>query len=465
MQTPSITIRKTNKTGMVVFICFIAALAGLLFGLDLGYVNGALQLIQKEFQLNTAQTGTVTGILMLGAALGALICGFLSQKLGRKKTLALAALLFALFSIISMFAPSYRVLLASRFMLGCAVGIAAFITPLYLSEIAPRKIRGGLISMYHLMLVTGVLIMFISNHYLAPYGSWRLMMVTISVPAIIMFFCCLFLPKSPRWLVLKGNIDEARAALFRVRHEDDVNKEIEEIEESVSVKRGGLSGLWKTDWLWKVVLLGMSLQVLQQLTGMNVFNYYSTEIFSAAGFGDHNLNTIVIGSVNVLTACLGLFVIDKFGRKPLLYVGLTLLIIALATIGHLLNIEAVGSVLSTHQKDLLFSASLLVAFSFAISIGSLSWVMCAEICPLQYRNIGLTFSTVINLVANMLIGRYALSMFDTWGYGNTFYVFSVSCFIGILLVKFFVPETKGVSLEKMEQNLRSSRPLRRIGDF
>lgn len=464
MQTPPTTIKSSSKVGMVVFICFIAALAGLLFGLDIGYVNGALELIKKDLQLTTAQAETVTGILMFGAALGAILSGFLSHKIGRKKTLVLSALLFTVFSIVGMTAHSYEVLLTSRFVLGLAVGIASFIAPLYLSEIAPRKMRGGLIAMYQLMITIGILVMFVSNYLLAPYGSWRLMMVTIVVPAVIMLIGCLCLPKSPRWLILKGRVGEAKETLARVRHANDIEKEIKEISENACLNSGGISGLWRTSWLWKVVLLGIVLQILQQFSGMNAFMYYSSQIFKAAGFGNGNMNTIIVGVVNMLTTFIAIAFVDKLGRKPILYVGLTLLIISLSIIGHLFSLQTSGVILSSGQKDLLFITSLVFIFSFAVSLGPIIWILCAEICPLQYRDLGITFSTATNWIANMIIGRYTLSMFNDWGYGDTFYVFAGCCFIGIILVKLFVPETKGVSLESMETNLKGGKPLRQMGE-
>ena len=465
MQNTATTKKDTSKAGMVIFICFIAALAGLLFGLDVGYVNGALKFIQADLHLNTAQAETVTGILMFGAALGAIASGFLSHKIGRKKTLTLSALLFTIFSIVGMSAQSYDVLLTSRFVLGVAVGIASFIAPLYLSEIAPRRMRGGLIAMYQLMITIGILTMFISNYLLAPYGSWRLMMVTIVVPALIMLIGCLYLPKSPRWLVLKGRIDEAKSTLAHVRHEKDIEGEIAEIAGSAKSNKGGISGLWTTSWLWKVVLLGVVLQILQQFSGMNAFMYYSTKIFQAAGFSNGNMNTIIVGLVNVLTTFIAIAFVDKLGRKPILYVGLTLLTLSLFIIGHIFSLESSGVILSATQKDALFFFSLLFIFSFAVSLGPIIWILCAEICPLQYRDLGITFSTMTNWIANMIIGRYTLSMFDTWGYGNTFYVFAVCCLIGIVFVKFFTPETKGISLELMEKNLKNNKPLHRMGEY
>ncbi len=464
--------RVSSKVGMVIFICCIAALAGLLFGLDIGYVNGALVFIKKDLHLSTPQTETVTSILMFGAAGGAIISGFLSNFLGRKLTLVVSAILFTIFSIVGMTAHTLDMLLFSRFMLGIGIGIASFIAPLYLSEIAPKRMRGGLIATYQLMITIGIFAMFVSNYYFTPdnvndpanYGVWRIMMITIVVPAVIMLIGCLWLPQSPRWLVLKGNVTKAQKTLSRVRHANDIQEEIAEIKSSVRISGGGISGLWKTSWLWKVIVLGIVLQILQQFSGMNAFMYYSTTIFKSAGFVNANENTIIVGLVNVLTTFIAIFFVDKLGRKPILYAGLVILSTSLFVIGYMFNLQSSGYVLSSMQHDLMFGFSLLFIFGFAVSLGPIIWILCAEICPLEYRDVGIAFSTATNWIANMIIGRYTLSMFDAVGHGNTFYIFAICCVMGLALVKFFTPETKNVSLEHMEKNLKTHKPLRKMGD-
>ena len=457
------SITENNKTGMVIFVCFIAALAGLLFGLDLGYVNGALQFIQKDLHLSTSQAGVVTGILLFGAAFGTVISGFISFRFGRKFTLVIASSLFTVFSIMGMSAHSYEVLLAARFMLGVAVGMASFTAPLYLSEMAPPKMRGGLISLYQLMITIGIMAMFISNYLLESIGSWRLMMAAILIPSIIMFIGCLYLPRSPRWLILKGRIDEARKVLALIRREENIEQEITAISAGFQAKYDGISGLWKTDWLWKVILLGIALQMLQQFSGINALMYYSTHIFKAAGFDHGAVNTVMIGTLNVLTTVAAIFFIDKIGRKPILYTGLILLVLSLLVIGHLFNIQASGALLSVVQQNILFASSLTFIFAFAVSLGPIVWVICSEIFPLQYRDLGITFSTTTNWVANMFVGRYTLTMFEDYGYGDTFYIFAGCCVAGIFLLKFFVPETMGISLEHIEKNIKSNKRLSLIG--
>ncbi len=450
---------KSNKR--VLLVSSIVALAGLLFGLDMGFINLSLKLIQQEFALTTGQSESVTASLLFGAAIGAAISGFLSYHAGRKRTLLIASLIFCIASFLCIASHSYAMLVASRSFLGIAVGMSSFVAPLYLSEIAPAKIRGRMIAMYQLMITIGVLWIFISNFLLQQYGSWRLMMVSIIIPAATMFICCFFLPCSPRWLVLKGKPMLAESTLQTLRNTQDVSHELTEIEKSIQMEKQ--HSIWKNKWLWRIILLGVLLQILQQTTGANVLLYYSTKIFHQAGFENNNINTVLIGLIKVITTLFALFLIDKTGRKPLLYFGIIIMILSLICIGYLFNTELNIGYLTTVQKNILLIFSLLIVAGFAISVAPVVWVICSEIFPLKCRDSCITISTTANWLTSMLIGRYALSMFDLFGYGNTFYIFACCCLAGLFLVCFFTPETKQISLECIEKNLKLSKPLRHIG--
>ncbi|MBK2028485.1 sugar porter family MFS transporter [Francisella noatunensis] len=444
---------------VVIRVAIIAALAGLLFGMDIGYVNGSLHFISQTFDLSMAESGHVSSVLLLGAACGALCSGFLSKHYGRRKVLLIAAAIFSIFTIVGILAPNYEIFISSRFILGIAVGIASFIAPLYLSEIAPKEFRGALIALYQLMITIGLFLVFLTNSALESTGSWRIMLAVLAVPSVIMFFGCLTLPRSPRWLVLKGNNEEAALVLKKIRSSEA--EALEEHEEIRQTTHTGVSifSLLKQKFFIKVVLLGIALQAFQQFTGMNAFMYYSTDIFKLAGFTNPSTSTIVIGLLNMLTTFLAIKYVDKFGRKPILYFGLSLLITSCLVVGFAYGQPMVLS--QTLQWTALIFC-LLFIFGFAISMGPVIWILCSEIQPIEGRDFGVTASTMSNWICNAIIGNFALTWL-TFHPDSTFFGFAISCIVCLLFVKFFVPETKDVSLEEIENNLRAGKRLAKIG--
>jgi len=460
-------MKKSSTTGggnaIVTKVSFIAALAGLLFGLDIAFVNGSLEFIVKDFSLTVSQSEKIAGVLLFGAAVGAAFSGWISRRFGRKKVLLLASLIFFLFTILGVFSPTFTVLLVARFILGLAVGIASFVAPLYLSEIAPYKIRGRLIAMYQLMITIGILAMFLSNAALAHFGSWRLMMSVIAVPALIMFIGALTLPESPRWLVLVGKPEKSEEVLRRIRtSEEEVAFELNEIKETVKIKSSGWALLSKP-YFRKVLILGILLQALQQFSGMNAFMYYSGQVFKAAGLSNPAVATIIVGLVNVLTTLLAIKYVDKLGRKPILYFGLTILVVSTAVVGYLFKLRPPGTEMTSVEQWLTLIFSLLFIFGFAVSLGPIIWILCSEIFPLKGRDFGITVTTTTNWISNTIIGSFTLTWFQHLGVGGTFWMFGGFLLLGFLIVGFLTPETKGITLEELEKNLENGVPLRKLG--
>ncbi len=460
-------MKKSSTIGganaVVIKVSIIAALAGLLFGLDIAYVNGSLNLIVKEFSLTVPQSERIAGILLIGAAIGAAFSGWLSKRFGRKKVLILASLIFALFTFLGVFAPTFTVLLVARFIIGLAVGIASFVAPLYLSEIAPYKIRGGLIAMYQLMITIGIFVMFLSNAALIHFGSWRLMMSVIAIPAVIMFIGALFLPESPRWFVLVGEPEKAEKVLKKIRTSDEeVAFELNEIKDSVKIKSSGWAMLSKP-YFRKILILGILLQVLQQFSGMNAFMYYSGQVFKAAGLSNPVIATISIGLVNVLTTILAIKYVDKLGRKPILYFGLTILVVSCAVVGYIFRMKPPGTEMTSGEQWATLIFSLLFIFGFAVSLGPIIWIICSEIFPLKGRDFGITVTTTTNWISNAIIGTYVLTWYQNLGVGGTFWLFGGFCVIGFFIIGFITPETKGIPLEELEKNLENGVPLRKLG--
>lgn len=457
---------------IVYIVAFAAATAGLLFGLDVGVISGAQQFLQVEYEAQGYQVTDqvleyIVSALLFGATFGAIGCGWISSSMGRKRTLMLSAIIFILGSIGCALAPSPNVLIAMRFFLGLAVGIASFVAPLYLSEVAPQRLRGGMVSMYQLMITIGILVAFISDTYFAEYaviggeqgGHWRWMLGILVIPAAVMAMAVLTLPRSPRWLLLKGKEQEAREVLTRIRSlPEEIEGEIEAIKEDMKVPQNGFSLFKQNPHFRRAVYLGVGLQVIQQLTGINVIMYYAPRILETAGFASSEQQlwgTVVLGLVNVLSTFIAIAFVDRWGRKPIMYAGFV-------TMG--LSMGAVGAAFGMENASYLAVGGLIVfLIGFAMSAGPIVWILCSEIYPLNGRDFGITVSTATNWIVNGIVGITFLKLLNGLGPSNTFFLYGGMEILFFIFFVLFVPETKGVSLEKIAANLLSGKPLREIG--
>jgi len=481
---------------IVYVVGFTAALAGLLFGLDIGVISGAEQFIQKDFGITDRMIEFIVSSLLWGAVAGTLLSGYLSSRLGRKRTMMLAGAIFVIGSLLCAVTPSAELMIAFRFFLGLGVGMASFTAPLYLSEMSPPNIRGAMISMYQLMITIGIVLAFMSNTYLGSYatfdnvsgihwethadpnhakqlivemepktgGHWRMMLGVVAIPALIMFLGVSRLPESPRWLLLRQYSERALKVLKRIRPtEADARKEVAQIEESLKVPCLGFQLFKENANFRRAILLGVGLQVVQQFTGINVIMYYAPRILKAAGFTSTEQQlwgTVLIGLINVLATFIAIAFVDKLGRKKLLYAGFVVMGLSMGTVGWLFKI-GVGQ--NESLAYLAVGALLLFIIGFAMSAGPIMWVICSEIYPLQGRDFGITVSTATNWISNAIVGMTFLSMLTSFGDGNTFLLYGALNILFIVFTIFFVPETKDVSLEEIETNLLSGKKLRSIG--
>jgi len=475
----------TKYKPIIYVVGLIAALAGLLFGLDVGVISGALPYIKEAFSASTMQQEEIVSALLWGATFGALISGFFTKALGRKVTLLIAAVVFALGSLSCAIATTAQILLTMRFFLGIGVGMASFTAPLYLSEIAPKAVRGAMISMYQLLITIGIVLAFMSDTYFSTYckihnavgGHWRLMLGALVVPATIMFIAIVFLPKSPRWLILKGFKDSALDVLKKVRNsESEITEEVAEIEGSLKTKQSGFQLLRTSSNFRRVLLLGIGLQVIQQLTGINVVMYYAPKIFQIAGFATHAeqmWGTVLVGCVNVLATFIAIFFVDKLGRKPIMYGGFIVMGLAMTAVGLCFKFglenhpaiqdEVAKQVVSPVLSFVAIGCLLIFIIGFAASAGPIIWVICAEIFPLAGRDLGITVTTCTNWIVNGIVGMTFLSLLNGFGHGNTFLLYGGIEILFIIVFIKWTPETKGVSLEEIEANLMAGSPLRQIG--
>lgn len=457
---------------LVYIVGLTAALAGLLFGLDIGVISGALPFIQKAFGADTIQQEEIVSALLWGAVAGTLASGFISRAFGRKRTILVSAFIFALGSVFCSVATSADILIGVRFFLGLAVGIASFTAPLYLAEIAPGSVRGALISMYQLMITIGIVLAFLSDTYFATYatvhglhgGHWRLMLGVLVIPSTLMFVGVSFLPESPRWLLLKNRKEHALRVLEKVRNTaEEIEQEVEEIEKNLQIAQVGRRFFLDNRFFRRAVFLGIGLQIVQQLTGINVVMYYAPKIFDLAGFGstaEQMWGTVLVGTINVLATFIAIAFVDRLGRKPIMYAGFTVMGLAMITTGIMFKIGV------DRHPTLAFAAIaalLLFIVGFAMSAGPIIWVLCSEIYPLSGRDFGITCSTATNWIANAIVGMTFLSLLNGFGPGNTFILYGALNAIFIVIFLLFVPETKGVSLERIEVKLLEGRPLRKIG--
>ena len=470
----------TNKT--VIIICMLAALAGLLFGIDTGVIAQAQDFIKSTLNLTTQQLSLVVGSMLGGACFGAVFSGFLTKKIGRKMSLFVGAILFLVGALGCAFAWNATSLILFRIIVGLAIGVASFTAPLYLSEIAPKSIRGSMISLYQLMITIGILTAFIVNSAIykdtfqegitvgtaADYmfsieNSWRYMLGFSVIPAILFLIGMFFLPRSPRWLVSVGRNDHAREVLHKIRStKTEAENEYREINETVQAsatkKTNGFELLAQNVNFRRSVSLGMILQIMQQLTGINVIMYFGPKILENAGFSitfASSWGTIILGLTNVLATFIAIYLVDRAGRKPILLIGFILMAISLAAVACLMNVA--GAAVIT------FGFILLFIISFAFSAGPLIWVLCSEIQPLNGRDFGITCSTGTNWGVNMIVAYTFLQLLDGLGANVTLGLYAAFCIASIFITMFFVPETKGVSLEHIEKNLYNGVPLKNLG--
>lgn len=455
--------RRTSNKMMTYFVCFLAALAGLLFGLDIGVIAGALPFIAKEFSVTPHQQEWIVSSMMFGAAVGAVGSGWMSSSLGRKKSLMAGAILFVIGSLWSALATSPEMLIAARVLLGLAVGIASYTAPLYLSEIAPEKIRGSMISLYQLMITIGILGAYLSDTAFSYTGDWRWMLGVITIPAILLLIGVMFLPNSPRWLAAKGQFYDAQKVLDRLRDTSEQAKnELDEIRESLKIKQTGWALFKDNSNFRRAVYLGVLLQVVQQFTGMNVIMYYAPKIFEIAGFTnttEQMWGTVIVGLVNVLATFIAIGLVDRWGRKPTLILGFIVMAAGMGILGTMLHI----GIHSAGAQYFAIAMLLMFIIGFAMSAGPLIWVLCSEIQPLKGRDFGITVSTATNWIANMIVGATFLTLLTNLGNAGTFWLYAALNVVFIILTLCLIPETKNVSLEHIERNLMKGKKLKDIG--
>jgi sugar porter (SP) family MFS transporter len=437
----------------VYVVASIAALGGLLFGYDTGIISGALLFIAKDFELNAFLEGFIVSSLLLGAIVGAGVSGALSDRLGRRTIILVAAIIFAVGAIGAGLAPNVGVLIFFRFFLGLGVGSASALVPSYISESAPTDVRGSLSSLFQLAITLGILTAYLVNAAFASTGSWRWPVALAFVPALVLLVGMYFLPETPRWLVSKDRDEEARRVLSRTRPEEEVERELQEIR-NAEEEEGEQAGYREllSPWVRPMLVVGIGLAVFQQFVGINTVIYYAPTIIKSTGLADvaSVLATVGIGVVNVLMTIVAIAVIDRVGRKPLLLVGLAGMTVSLGIIGAAFAFSGLSGIISW----VTLAGLMLYIASFAVSFGPVLWVMLPEIFPLNARGTGTGVSALSNWGANFVVAQAFLPLVALIGRSAVFWILAGICIVAALFIQFLVPETKGRSLEQIESDLR-----------
>lgn len=450
---------KTKKKIWIYIIAAIASLGGLLAGFDMGVISGALLYIKADWPMSPFLQGWLVSSAIVGSMIGAAANGILSDLYGRKKIIIATSLLFIIASVMCGYAPSLNWLIFSRILIGIAVGMVTFVVPLYISEISPQKIRGKLVSLFQLAITVGILFSYLINRLFANSEyNWRFMLAAGLIPALVLFIGICFLHDTPRWLLSKNREKEAKLAFSKILPANQINRQINEIKSTFETSSAAAEHHTTfRSWMLKPVLIGIGIMIMQICTGINTVIYYTTTIFQVSGFSS-NIGaiyaTIGIGFVNFIMTLVAIAFADKLGRKPLLYIGLGGMLVSLLSLSFAFGHTAV---LGDNLKWIAIGSVAVYIASFAMSLGPVGWILVSEILPLKIRGFAMSLCTVANFSFNFLVVLSFLPLINSIGESWTFLIFAGICILSIFFVHFYVPETKGISLEEIEKSWQKSK--------
>ena len=449
-------------TAYVIFMAAVAAIGGILFGYDTAVISGTTDIVRNQFSLSASGEGWYVGCALIGSIIGVLCAGSLSDYIGRKITMLISAAFFSISAIGCAVCGSFDALVAFRIIGGVGIGIVSIVSPIYISEVSPAKIRGTLVSLYQLAVTAGFLLAYLANWAIdagidpsaaADAGlwsrmfnaeAWRGMLGSETLPALLFLFIIFFIPESPKWLIIKGKPNEATAVLSRILgSEDEINAEVEATRSSSGEDKGSWSDLLKPGIL-VAVLAGCAIAILGQFMGVNAVLYYGPKIFSEAGFDNPMFSTVLVGLVNFATTVLAVFIIDRVGRKQLIYWGVSGMIICLMAIG---TYFATGGVLG---NGFMLAFFLAYVFCCAISISAIVFVLLSEMYPNSIRGRAMSLAGFMLWVGTYLVGQLTPVLLE-WSQAGTFFIFAVMCVPYMLIMWKVIPETTGKTLEEIEE--------------
>lgn len=465
-----------DNTLRVIFISLIAALGGFLFGFDSGVINGTVDALQLAFNSDAAGTGFNVASMLLGCAVGAFFAGTIADKFGRKPVMLVTAVAFIISAWGSGISGSSEMFVFFRILGGLAVGAASILTPAYISEIAPSRIRGSLATLQQLMIVIGLFVAFLSNYlianasggstelFLAGFDAWQWMFWVEIIPASLFLFGLIFIPESPRYLVAAGKYDLAKQVLsslsFKASADEDAHAKVEDIKSTLEEnRRPRLSDILNkyTGNLHPIVWAGLGLAALQQFTGINVVFYYGATLWQAAGFteADALMTNVISGSVNIVFTFVAIALIDKIGRKPLLLAGSLGQAVMLGVMAYIFGTAATGGAGNLVLEGNMGLYALLAANAyiacFAFSWGPVMWVMLGEMFPNQFRGAALAVCGISQWGSNFIITMSFPILLSSIGLGLSYGIYAFFGIVAYFFVKYFVNETKGKTLEDMSR--------------
>lgn len=457
---------KTNM-GYVVFLSVVAAIGGILFGYDTAVISGTTEIVKAQFGLSTGLEGWYVGCALIGSIIGVAVAGLLSDNLGRKKTMLISALMFSISAIGCAVCKGFSDLVVFRMIGGFGIGVVSIVSPIYISEVAPAEKRGTLVSLYQLAVTIGFLLAYLVNYLILKgadltstdpslgarmFGTeyWRGMLGCETIPDLLFLAVIFFIPESPRWLIVKGRDADALKVLGRIY------PVATDASAQMAVTKAGIEGEVKTEWkalfepgIFGAVLIGSAIAILGQFMGVNAVLYYGPKIFVDAGLSSEGsmFSTVLVGVVNMLTTVIALLIIDKVGRKKLVWWGVGGMIACLVAIG---TYFAWGSALHLGTGFLL-TFFLLYVFCTAISISAVVFVLLSEMYPNRVRGLAMSVAGLALWVGTYLIGQLTPWMLENLTPAGTFFLFAFMCFPYLWLMKYKVPETTGKTLEEIEE--------------
>jgi SP family arabinose:H+ symporter-like MFS transporter len=438
------------------FICLIAAVDSSIYGYDTAVISGTVQALRAHFQLSSLDLGWVVGSALLGCIVGVLLVGRLTDWLGRWRMFLVSALLFIVSALWCYFANSVSDLVLARMVGGLGVGFGSLLVPIYIAEISPPGIRGALVSLHQLGIVTGMTLAYVANAWIGRAGTevwlaehgWRLMLAACGIPAIIFLALMSWIPESPRWLIKRGRTDEALRVLRRLHDEPTALCEAREIQASVGQEQGKIRELFRPG-VRNVMFMAMTLALFQAITGINVIMYYAPSIYASVGVGTSSAlaQQVINGLALIAGTVSSMFVVDRLGRRPIMLMAMTAMGLSLALLGVFFgNTGSAGLGWGTVLCTLLY------IYAFNFGMGGIYWVMVSEIFPTRIRGAASSLSVVFLWGGNYLVLLVFPTMLDVLK-GHVFYVFAALCGLCLAFIGYFVPETKGKTLEAIEAEL------------
>ncbi len=442
---------QSSNLRYIVLISLVAAFGGFLFGYDTAVVSGAIGFLREHFQLSADLTGWAASSVLVGCMFGAMFGGPMGDRIGRKLSLILCAALFFLSSIASAMPATLGAFAWARFFGGLAIGAASILSPIYIAEIAPEKLRGRLVTLYQLAIVVGILAVFFINLQIQRLGDhgwnvttgWRWMFASLALPSVLFAGFMAMVPESPRWLMKVGRREEARVILERLGGPENAAREFAGIDAALGEEVGGWGELFHGGY-GRALLVGSLLAIFSQLSGINAIMYYGPEVFKAAGAGQDAafVQTLTVGFMNVAFTFVAIGFVDRAGRKPLLLIGTSVQVVA-----HML----VGWCFMTGRKDSLLLVGILVfVAAFAMAMGPVSWIVNSEIFPTKLRGRAMAVSIFLLWVACYLVSQTFPMLLEAIGPAKTFWVYGGFSLVSVFFVLFMVPETKGRTLEEIQ---------------